>query len=170
MKLSQTHLYFVAALSVLIQGCSPAGDSLFSDRRLDSGSTVLNTEPYQSELSIQSSKVTVTSNHLVASEFVEISGTCYTSTYPQHRIVVERIVSGGATGSVVDSYDLLDATSAMNNSKCVNGRFHLAVKITNFTVGTTTQVRLILQALDSSNKTVINEFNGVHKVGIAKAK
>lgn len=149
---------------LFLVGCSPGGDSLFTDRRADSTSMTIDTEPYQTELSLQSSKTSFVSSTNSRTDYVEVSGSCYTSTYPNHYIAAYN-----AGGTLMTSYDSLNTTSPNNYAKCVNGRFSMAVSITSFGSKTSNSVRLLLQAYDASNNLVTNEFNGAQTVSVIKA-
>ncbi len=149
---------------LFLVGCSPGGDSLFTDRRADSTSMTIDTEPYQTELSLQSSKTSFVSSTYPEADYVEVSGSCYTSTYPDHYIAAYN-----AGGTRMTSYDSLSTTSPKNSAKCVNGRFSMAVSITSFGSKTNNSVRLLLLAYDASGKLFTNESNGAQTVSIRKA-
>lgn len=152
---------------LFLVGCSPGGDSLFTDRKADSTSMTIDTEPYQTELSLQSSKTSFVSSTNSRTDYVEVSGSCYTSTYPNHYIAAYN-----ASNALIASYDTLNTSSANNQAKCVNGRFSMAVSIASFGSKTSNQVILRLIAYESATSTqnpITNDTNGAQTVSVIKA-
>jgi hypothetical protein len=141
-------LCLIAALC-LLSGCSSTSDnSLLSSEALASA-TAIDKTPNANDLAIRvNSSVVIASNGKV-----EVSGDCFTSTYPSHNIMI----SNGS--SVLTS--VIDVANPSNGNRygtCVNGKYTIALDSSTYTAGA--RLTVTLYVYDSSN-TAACVSNGV---------
>ena len=113
----------LAALSFsMLAGCSNVGDSsLLSSAPNSPTDNTVNKNPNANELSVAAdtydSTANVTNSSTGTVGTAEVSGSCYTSTYPSHTITIYR------NGAPVNQYDL----KGLANAQCRGGRFSIVV-------------------------------------------
>ena len=149
--------------AVLI-GCQPMSDnSLLTDQKKSYSDRLLNKEPRQEELYLKADVTNVSTNS--ASSKVDISGECFTSTYPTHKIFVRL----GATQGQLEVVDY-NVNTDVNYpwSTCKNGRFNFALNTSAFSVGTH-KIQLSLEGTDSRGGVVTNEVQGSASFTLVKS-
>lgn len=161
MKSSILKLMGLSSLLLIVSACQPIeGNSLLTDQKGDPSTHALNKDPKSEELYLKSYSANIATTAAVTK--AEVSGECYTSTYPVHNIVVLK------SGLQLDIVDLNPATDV--NSKtasCKNGKFNLAINTGALASGVHT-LRFVLQAWDSKGQLVVNDVQGVSSVTLTK--
>lgn len=134
----------------MLAACQPIqGDSLLTDKKDDSSTHTLDKTPKSEEMSVQLFSPTI--NMKSTDTKAEITGECYVSTYPSHRLIV---MYNSTQMSIVDTNP---ATAANTNyATCKNGRFNFSVNIAGLASGVYS-MRIIMQAFDSDGNAVMNE-------------
>lgn len=161
MKFSALKLMAFSSLLVLAAACQPMdGSSLLTDKVDDPSSHVLNKDPKSEELYLKSYSPTLNAPPSVTK--AEVSGECYTSTYPSHSILV---LESGIQLDIVDLNPSTDIES--KKALCKNGKFNLAINTGALSSGVH-NLRIILQAWDSKGQIVTNEVQGVSSVTLSK--
>ncbi len=150
--------------SLLFLGaCSPMNDnSLLTDKSSDSSSYSLNKEPRSDELYLRPYNSTV--NVAASVTQAQVSGECYTSTYPRHQIVA--LNNAGGQMDIVD----INTASAVNSlaAACKNGKFNLAINTGVLTSGAVHSIKLLLIAYNDKNQTITNEAQGSARLTLTK--
>ncbi|MBO9665209.1 MAG: hypothetical protein J7501_00145 [Bdellovibrio sp.] len=132
------------AMASFLAACSPMSEnSLLTDDISDPTSHNMNTDPNSTELFLQADKTNLgsTSN----GSAVEMSGNCFASTYPTHKITA----AVGNTAKYIFDITSSANTSTSTSGTCRNGRFNIAIKAANLTVGSNT-ITLTIRGYDSS--------------------
>ncbi|MEN0057433.1 MAG: hypothetical protein AAGB31_01255 [Bdellovibrio sp.] len=149
-----------AGFSLLFSACTPVdGNSLLTDQKDDASLHAVDKTPKSEELYLKAYNTSVSGTGVTK---VEISGECYTSTYPSHNIIA---TSGGAQVDIVDLNPSVSPAAAV--ASCKNGRFNLAINSFNFASGNHT-IRLMLQAYDANNQIVVNDVQGASSIVLRK--
>lgn len=150
MKFSTLKIVLASSLLVFTSACQQiTGNSLLTDEQGDPSTHALDKTPKVEELYLKSYSASLQATGL---DKVEVSGECYTSTYPRHAIYV---LEGG---SQLDILDLNPATDANTKAaSCKNGRFNLSIN-TGVLSGGIHTLRFVIQAWDSNNKPVSNDL------------
>lgn len=161
MKYSSLKLLSLSSLLVFAVACQPIeGNSLLTDQKSDSSTLVLSKEPKSEELYLKSYSPNI--NAPVTVTKAEVSGECYTSTYPSHQIVVVE------NGIQLDIVDLNTATNVDSKiATCKNGKFNLGINTGALAAGVH-NLRFILQAGTASGTMVVNDVQGVSSVTLTK--
>ncbi|MDG0816623.1 hypothetical protein [Bdellovibrio svalbardensis] len=161
MKSVLSNMALLASLAMAfssIVGCSNVADnSLLTDQENDSSSHTVNKDPLSTEVFIA-----VDSSSLVmptSTSSVEVTGSCYTSTYPDNNVQVFNSV-----GAAVAAMDL---KTGSYNPKCRDGRFAIIISPGSLATGTN-DLKIQLPVLDSSNKTTLNQANAVRYFSVTK--
>ncbi|WP_413293936.1 hypothetical protein ACLSU7_02295 [Bdellovibrio sp. HCB185ZH] len=133
------------AMMALLVSCAPTSDnSLLTDDPSNPNSHTLNTDPSSTELQLVSDSYNL--GTITAARYVELSGACYASTFPTHRITAT-VNAAPATASAV--YDMSSST-ATGYGTCRNGRFNIVIKGSALRTGTNAIV-LTLTGYDASS-------------------
>lgn len=155
---------WIASISLLaLSSCGPtAGNSLLTDQKDDPSTHALDKAPKSEELYLKSDGVVVNAGNAGK---VDISGSCYTSTYPRHQIL---LMSGGTY--VVDIVDLNPSNPMVDGkfATCKNGRFNFGINMSTLAVGSN-QLRLIMQAYDDKNQLVTNDAQGASNITVIRS-
>lgn len=143
-------------------GCSDIqGESLLTDKRIDSSSFTLDKSVKVEELYIR----LTTSNFTITNlQRVDISGECYVSTYPFHSIVVLRNNS-----QVIPILDLNTANNTANTATCMNGRFNFSLPNSASIQAGSNPLRVVMRAYETlGGAAVTNDVQGASSLGIIK--
>ncbi len=133
------------AMMTLLVSCAPTSDnSLLTDDPSNPNSHTLNTDPTSTELQLVAD--TYNLGAIVTARYLELSGACYASTFPTHRITVT-VNGAAATASAV--YDM-SSTTATGYGTCRNGRYNIVLKGSGLRNGTNAIV-LTLTGYDSKS-------------------
>ncbi|WP_413584091.1 hypothetical protein [Bdellovibrio sp. HCB274] len=111
------------AFMSLLASCAPVSEnSLLSSDASNPDSHSLNTAPLSNELQLVADVYNLGS--AATTKSIELSGACYTSTYPTHKITVS--VNGGTpqAGLVFD----MSGTTATGYGTCRNGRYNIVLQ------------------------------------------
>ncbi|QLY23777.1 hypothetical protein [Bdellovibrio sp. KM01] len=150
------------AMMALLVSCAPTSDnSLLTDDPSNPNSHTLNTDPSSTELQLVADAYSLGS--IVAARYVEMSGACYASTFPTHRITVT-VNGAAATASAV--YDMSGST-ATGYGTCRNGRFNIVLKGSALRNGTNAIV-LTLTGYDA-NSTPSTSGNAVTRYTVIRS-
>lgn len=162
MKSSAFKLVGISSLLVLLSACQPInGNSLLTDQKDDPSAHAVDATPKSEELYLKTFSPSVQAAGL---DKVEISGECYTSTYPTHKIIVLR--SGVQLNDFV--VDLNPATANNTNSAaCKNGRFNVSLNSGALAAGVHS-LRFFMQAWDKDNNLVTNDAQGASNITLTK--
>lgn len=150
MKFSTLKMALASSFLLFTSACQQiTGNSLLTDDKGDSSTHALDKTPKIEELYLKSYSASLQATGL---DKVDVSGECYTSTYPRHAIYV---LEGG---SQLDILDLNPSTDANTKAaSCKNGRFNLSIN-TGALAGGVHTLRFVIQAWDSNNKPVSNDL------------
>lgn len=133
-----TSLAFMAVLA----SCAPTSDnSLLTNDPSNPDSHSLNTDPSSTELQLVADAYSVGS--ITSDRYLELTGACYASTYPTHRITAT--VGGVAT----PVYDMSSATQ-QSYGTCRNGRFNIVMRGSSLKTGNNAII-LVLTGYDSAS-------------------
>ncbi|MFV8258995.1 hypothetical protein ACNQKP_14395 [Bdellovibrio bacteriovorus] len=140
----------LSSLCLLLAACQPVeGDSLLTDKQDDSSTHTLDKTPKSEELTVQLFSPTI--NMKNTDTKAEITGECYVSTYPSHRLIV---MNGSTQMALVDTNPATAANA--NYATCKNGRFNFSLNIASLASGVYS-MRIIMQAFDADGNAVMNE-------------
>ncbi len=139
-------------------GCSNMSDnSLLTNEASNTSGNDVSKTPLSTEVFIALDNPTVQAANVSAS--VEVTGSCYISTYPDNYIQV----FDGSGNSVA----VTDLKTGSGTPKCRDGRFALIIASGALAVGTT-NLKIQLPVIDSSNATTLNQANAVRYFSITK--
>ncbi|UOF02028.1 hypothetical protein [Bdellovibrio reynosensis] len=160
--MSKQALKILSLLSILLMtACSPMeGQSLLTNERSDDSSHTLDKTPKSEELYLKSYSPTI--NTIAGQAKAEVSGECYISTYPNHKIVA---LENGVQLDIVDLNPTTDANGRF--AVCKNGKFNLAIN-TSALAGGIHSIRLLLQAYDENGAVVVNDAQGASAITLTK--
>lgn len=149
-----------AASLLMLTACSQIeGNSLLTNQRDDSSTLAVDKTPKPEELYLKTFNSSVVAT---GASKVEISGECYVSTFPSHRIIVTEGVN------ILDVMDVNPSTNVNAKSAvCANGRFNLALNAGPLTAGTHS-IRFVLQAFNGTNQPITNDVQGVSNLILTK--
>ena len=145
MKSDFIKLAFSATFVAFLAACSPtAQSSLLTDQASDPTGHSMSTDPSATELYLRAD----TSNlgTVTSARVVELSGDCFASTYPTHRLMV---TVNGVTKSIYN----IDSTKSA--ASCKNGRFDVALTGAQLSTGTNNIV-LTMTAYDANSSPYTN--------------
>ncbi|MEK2688716.1 hypothetical protein [Bdellovibrio sp. GT3] len=111
------------ALMSLLASCAPVSEnSLLSSDASNPDSHSLNSTPLSTELQLVADVYNL--GAATSTKAVELSGACYTSTYPTHRITA---TVNGANVAAANIFDMSSST-ATGYGTCRNGRFNIVLR------------------------------------------
>lgn len=147
-----------ALLSLTLQAaCSPIeGNSLLTDQKDDPSTHAVSKEPKSEELflKVDSPQISATAGQTRA----DVSGECYVSTYPTHRIY---LLNGGS------QMPIIDINTGSNIASCKNGRFNFSLNLGAMASGQYS-LKIIIYAYDASGSLVVNEVQGQSTLRVVK--
>ncbi|UYL08120.1 hypothetical protein B9G69_013800 [Bdellovibrio sp. SKB1291214] len=133
------------AMMAVLASCAPTSDnSLLTDDPSNPNSHTLNTDPSSTELQLVAD--TYNLGTITSARYLELSGACYASTFPTHRIT---ITVNNVTTAAANYYDM-KSTLTTGYGTCRNGRYNIVLKGSALSTGSNTIV-LTLTGYDSSN-------------------
>lgn len=151
----------LSCLYFLLAACSPnQSNSLLSDQKADLSSHSVDKTAKVDELYVKSYSPSIA----LASGLTkaEVSGECYTSTFPSHKIVAIE------NGTLLDFMDLNPASDVnAKQALCINGKFNLSINA-GALAGGIHSIRLVMQAYDNNNQLVTNDVQGVSTLTLTK--
>ena len=92
---------------------------------------------------------------------VEISGSCYTSTYASHYI-------RAYVGSTNTAVGIADLKNPAADALCRDGRFAFYIPAQANTPVGTTEIRLELAVVDPKDGIVVNQANAVKRINVTR--
>jgi hypothetical protein len=151
-------LFFLGLLTFLSSCQQIDGQSLLSNESVDDQTFEVDRTPKSDELylAVDSPSVNATGKTKA-----DISGSCFTSTYPQHNIIV---TFNGAAIRIVDYNTATPA--AASTALCKNGRFNLAIN--TGTMAGSYSLRVILRAYDEAGALVTNDAQGASSITLTR--
>ncbi|MGZ3768251.1 MAG: hypothetical protein ACXVCP_14675 [Bdellovibrio sp.] len=159
-RFSVVRMPVVLLLYFAVMGCSNTQEnSLLSDKAQDPSNHTVDKTAKVEELYIRTYSGGASATNLSK---VEVSGECYTSTFPSSNIVALE------NNQMLDMFDLNPNTDVNTpQAQCKNGRFNVAINTGNLSAGAHT-VKFVVQARDSNNAIVTNPVQGVSTFQITK--
>lgn len=154
-------------LSLSLSSCSNTNGSLLSSGTTDLSSYDVSTTPVQAELMVSSYSSTLI--NYTGNDQVQVSGTCYASTYPYNVIYVNL---NGVHQSILDASGVTNPLRAAfpgvaAGAYCYQGRFTILLSTGSFATGSTNLIVQIV-AYDSSGAAYTNASQGQTNVTVAK--
>lgn len=143
---------------LFLVGCSKLADnSLLTDEKIDSFSNAVNKDPLATEvfISVDSTNLILSS----ATSSLELTGSCYTSTYPNNNIQVL-----DTKGNILAVMDLKTGTAS---PKCRDGRFDLVISPNSLNAGSN-DLHIQMPVIDASGVTNLNQGNAVRYFRVIK--
>lgn len=154
------YLVLSATSLLLLTSCSQIdGNSLLTNQRDESSTLAVDKTPKSEELYLKTYNTSVVATGISK---IEISGECYVSTFPSHRIIATEGMN------ILDVMDLNPSTNV--NSKaavCTNGRFNLALNAGVLSAGNHA-IHFVLQAFNGTNQPITNDVQGVSNLNLTK--
>ncbi|MFM6929546.1 MAG: hypothetical protein ACKOX6_13845 [Bdellovibrio sp.] len=148
---------FMASTMTTIVACSQVSEnSLLTDQASDPTSHSLTTEPKETELFLKADNKNLGST--TSLRVLELSGDCFASTYPSHKITA---TVGGVAKAI---YNIDSAKSA---ASCKNGRFNLTLTAAQLATGTN-KIILTLTAYDA-NSVAYTSANGLTEFSVIRS-
>lgn len=173
MKSSKTNAVLLAGfLGFALGACSPMADnSLLSDKRDLASTLTVDKTPKSEEIYLKLDVTNVT--QAVVGDRLELGGECYTSTYPDHRILAYAATSGGnvQSGNQLSLIDVSESVDASRPSQafCRNGRFNFSLYLGTMATNYRFTVRVVLEAIDGTGALVTNNAQGTSSVSFTRA-
>jgi len=154
-------------LSLSLSSCSNTNGSLLSSNTTDLSSYTVTTTPVQAELMVSAYASSFTSYGI---DQVQISGTCYASTYPYNVIYV---TLNGVHQPITDASGVANPLqgaipSAPTGAYCYQGRYNVLVSTGSMNAGTTTNLVVEIVAYDSTGAAYTNASQGQTNISISK--
>ncbi|MGE5086567.1 MAG: hypothetical protein ACM3MG_09725 [Bacillota bacterium] len=157
MKSGLLKIAFGAGLMSSLVACSQISEnSLLTDQASDPTSYSLSTDPLATELLLNADNRNL--GTLTSTGVVELSGDCFASTYPSHTIIA-------TVGGVVKTIYNVDA--AKSAASCKNGRFNVALPMSQLATGTS-KIVLTLTAYDA-NSVPYTSANGITEFSVIRS-
>ncbi|WP_413557023.1 hypothetical protein [Bdellovibrio sp. HCB209] len=130
------------SMIALLASCSQVSDnSLLTDDPSNPNSHSLNTDPTSTELQLVADTYSLST--ITSDRYLELTGACFASTYPTHRITA---TVGGVATPVYD----MSSAAIQSYGTCRNGRFNIVLRGASMKTGTNNIV-LILTGYDSAS-------------------
>lgn len=153
------------AFSSLVACSNLSDNSLLTDEATESSTHVVDNTPNSTEIYLATDSTSI--SMVSGATTFEISGTCYTSTYPVNQILLTRVSSvDGSQLGTLSGYDIKGSSSG-NVAVCRNGRFTFVGNATSLAAGMNT-VKLVMQVIDGSGNLTQNDANSVRTMSVIK--
>lgn len=148
---------FMASMATSMMACSQLSEnSLLTDQASDPTSHSLSTDPLETELLLKADNKNLGTT--TSARVAELSGDCFASTYPTHKITA-------TVGGVAKTIYNID--SAKSVASCRNGRFNIALPISQLAIGTS-KIVLTLTAYDA-NSASYTSANGITEFSVIRS-
>lgn len=165
---------FLVLICGALSACSPSGDGLAGNKVEPSNcppSGCVDATPDQNQLTVSNSGKTSMVSRVqqftpASPDFVEIGGSCYSSSYPNNRIEV-KVYHGGDRVNVT-SADIVSLRMASTAPRCVNGRFALAIRGDRMPAGYNYRVEVAIVGIDADGQEFRNTGTGVFNVTVQR--
>lgn len=148
---------FGAAVVASLTACSQISEnSLLTDQGVDPTTYSLTTEPIVTELLLKADNKNL--GTVTSARVLELSGDCFASTYPSHRITA---TANGVTKAIYN----IDSTKSA--ASCKNGRFNISLAASLLATGTS-KIVLTLVAYDA-NSVSYTSANGITEFSVIRS-
>ncbi|QDK37789.1 hypothetical protein [Bdellovibrio sp. NC01] len=151
------------AFSSLVACSNLSDNSLLTDEATESSTHTVDNTPNSTEIYLQTDSTSL--SMVSGATTYEISGSCYTSTYPTNQIAFTRIntVDGTYRGPASGT----DIKGATNVAVCRNGRFNYVGSATSLDAGMNT-IKMVMTVYDSSMNPIQNDANSVKTISVIR--